>query len=310
MAKPVIGAHASRLARDLTLASTPAPTAIPKLLYGTAWKKERTQELVYAALKNGFRGIDTAAQPKHYHEAGVGDGVQRAIDEGVVKREDLFFQSKFTPPSGQGDIMPYRLDMPLRDQVRMSVGASISRVKAEGLDDYLDSLVLHSPLPNLRDTLEVWKTFEEYHPNKVRNLGISNTDLSTLKYLYENAQVKPTIVQNRFHERTGYEVELREYCESHNIIFQSFWTLSANPGLARSQPVIQVSEGAGVPAVAAFYSLVLGLGNITILDGTTQEVHMKEDLEGIEKVGSWAEGDGSSLWESALATFKKLIGEH
>lgn len=90
MAKPVIGAQASRLTQDLALASSSVPTAIPRLVYGTAWKKERTQDLVYKALKNGFRGIDTAAQPKHYDEAGVASGVQRAIDEGIIKRGDLF----------------------------------------------------------------------------------------------------------------------------------------------------------------------------------------------------------------------------
>ena len=33
---------------------------MPKLLYGTAWKKERTQPLVEQAVRCGFRGIDTA----------------------------------------------------------------------------------------------------------------------------------------------------------------------------------------------------------------------------------------------------------
>lgn len=91
MAPPTIGAQASRLARDLTLNSpSAAKTTIPKLVYGTAWKKERTADLVHKALKNGFRGIDTAAQPKHYDEHGVATGVKRAIAEGIIKREDLF----------------------------------------------------------------------------------------------------------------------------------------------------------------------------------------------------------------------------
>lgn len=82
---------ASLLARDLTLNSpSAAKTTIPKLVYGTAWKKEKTADLVYNALKNGFRAIDTAAQPKHYDEAGVGNGVSRAITDGIIKREDLF----------------------------------------------------------------------------------------------------------------------------------------------------------------------------------------------------------------------------
>lgn len=91
MARPSIGAQASRLARDLPLGrSQTSSTRIPKLVYGTAWKKDQTADLVYLALKTGFRGIDTAAQPKHYDERGVGTGVRRAIGEGIIKREDLF----------------------------------------------------------------------------------------------------------------------------------------------------------------------------------------------------------------------------
>ena len=62
----------------------------PRILYGTAWKKEKTADLVYEALKIGYRGIDTAAQPENYHEAGVGEGLKRAIDEGIVSRNKVF----------------------------------------------------------------------------------------------------------------------------------------------------------------------------------------------------------------------------
>ena len=62
---------------------------IPKLVYGTAWKKERTSDLVYEAIKSGFRAIDTAAQPRHYQENLVGEGIKRAIDKGIVTRAEL-----------------------------------------------------------------------------------------------------------------------------------------------------------------------------------------------------------------------------
>lgn len=40
---------------------------LPSVFYGTAWKKDKTADLVEAALKAGFRAIDTACQPKHYN---------------------------------------------------------------------------------------------------------------------------------------------------------------------------------------------------------------------------------------------------
>ena len=72
-------------------------TKIPALVYGTAWKKDQTADLVYKALRAGFKGVDTAAQPKHYREDLVGDGIRKAIDEGVVKREDLYVSVSLSP---------------------------------------------------------------------------------------------------------------------------------------------------------------------------------------------------------------------
>ena len=63
---------------------------IPRFVYGTAWKKERTTELVTEAIRNGFTGIDTACQPKHYREDLVGEGIRKAIDLGLIKREALY----------------------------------------------------------------------------------------------------------------------------------------------------------------------------------------------------------------------------
>ena len=56
---------------------------IPTIIYGTAWKKDRTAALVEQAIGLGFRGIDTACQPKHYNEAGVGDGVAACLHRGI-----------------------------------------------------------------------------------------------------------------------------------------------------------------------------------------------------------------------------------
>ena len=59
--------------------------AVPKLIYGTAWKKERTAEWVARAVKLGFRGLDTACQPKHYDEPGVGAGLAGCLGAGLAR---------------------------------------------------------------------------------------------------------------------------------------------------------------------------------------------------------------------------------
>ncbi|KAF7549432.1 hypothetical protein G7Z17_g6384 [Cylindrodendrum hubeiense] len=301
-------AQASRLAKDLTLKGS--ATTIPKLVYGTAWKKDQSADLVYKALKNGFRGIDTAAQPKHYNEKGVAQGIQQAIGDGIVTRESLFIQTKFSPPSAQGPNPPYDMDAPLVDKVHQSVRSSLEYFTTQGQEPYLDSVVMHSPMDTVEETITAWKTLETYVPGKIRNLGISNITLTVLQALNGAATVKPSVVQNRFHAETGFETSLRAYCREQGIIFQSFWTFSANPRLARAKPVGEVAEKSGVAPVAAYYALVLGLEGITILDGTTNEAHMKDDLEGIDVVGAWAEGGGAADWASALTSFKELIGDN
>ncbi|KAM3566426.1 hypothetical protein ARSEF4850_000568 [Beauveria asiatica] len=324
MAQPSIGAQTSRLARDFTLNGV-SRTRMPKLVYGTAWKKDETAKLVYTALKAGFRGIDTAAQPKHYNEQGVAAGLKKAVLEGIVKREHVFVSCRGTfvlklrvhncldrfRPNLHRPVaktkMRHDFSASVQDKVHQSVQSSLKNFTIDGQDAYLDSLVLHSPLDTLDDTIVAWKTLEGYHPHKIRNLGISNATLGIVEAVHNRVTVKPAIVQNRFYPDTSYEAGLRVFCKEHNVKFQSFWTIGANPHLIKSQPVVNVVQGAGVGVVSAYYALVMGLEGITILDGTTKEAHMKEDLEGLERVGAWADGDGEATWKRALGEFKQLI---
>lgn len=78
-------------------------TSFPNLLiYGTAWKAEKTRELVIQAFRCGYRSFDTAAQPKHYREDLVGEAIRQILAEGVIERRDLFvgfFFLSFPHPS-------------------------------------------------------------------------------------------------------------------------------------------------------------------------------------------------------------------
>ena len=92
-------------------------TRVPQFLYGTAWKEQRTADLTETAIRNGFRGIDAANQRKHYYETAVGEGIAAAINAGIVQREDLFLQTKFTFKNGQDYRLPYDPAAPITQQV-------------------------------------------------------------------------------------------------------------------------------------------------------------------------------------------------
>ncbi len=82
---------------------TQGNSKIPRFFYGTAWKEDRTTDLVSEAIKTGFRAIDTANKRKHYFEEGVGEGIQTS----AVPRAELFLQTKFTYARGQDHRKPY-----------------------------------------------------------------------------------------------------------------------------------------------------------------------------------------------------------
>jgi hypothetical protein len=81
-----------------------------RFLYGTAWKEDQTQHLSELALRQGFRGIDTANQPRHRNEAAVGQAVSASAASGLVAWEDLVPQTKFTFRRGQDHRLPYDPD--------------------------------------------------------------------------------------------------------------------------------------------------------------------------------------------------------
>lgn len=176
-------------------------------------------------------------------------------------------------------------------------------------EPYLDSLVLHSPLPSPDDTLKVWRVLESYHPTQIRNLGISNTTLATLQHLHEHATVKPAIVQNRFYTSTHYDADLRKWCRERNMVYQSFWTLQANRTMLSRRPVIALAEKLGTERDEAYFALVLGLGGMTILTGSRTPETMRRDLKGVETVAIWAQGEGREEWDRLVDEFRRVVGD-
>lgn len=102
---------------------------MPILGLGT-WTQnnEETEKSVYQALKDGYRLIDTA---QYYgNEKGVGDGLRKALDEGIVTREEVFITTKIMPSS--------------YNNAYNSIDESLRKINI----DYIDLLLIHQPGSN------------------------------------------------------------------------------------------------------------------------------------------------------------------
>ncbi len=244
---------------------------LPKIIYGTAWKEEATEEIVLAALKTGFKAIDTANQRKHYHEAAVGNAIQKSN----IPRNQLFLQTKFTYVGGQDHRLPYDHHANYSTQVRQSFQSSLQHLQT----NYIDSYLLHGPSTRHELTttdLQVWNEMEKIHQEKkIHHLGISNVNLKQLQQLYENAIVKPTFVQNRCYARFAWDKEIRQYCQHKNIIYQGFSLLTANSFILPQLQQITLKYNKTPPQLIFKFAQQIGMVPLT---GTTNPQHMKDDL--------------------------------
>lgn len=255
--------------------TTSAGVKMPRIIYGTAWKKDQTADLVVKAIQTGFRGIDTACQPKHYNEPQIGTALQRLKEHGI-EREALFLQTKFTPLAGQDPRqVPYERNAPVELQIAQSFETSKNNLQTE----YVDSLVLHSPMAPHTLLMKAWNAMEKIQKTgEARQLGISNCyNTDVIRSLYADADVKPAVVQNRFYQETGYDADLRHWCSEHEVIYQSFWTLTANPHILASNTVRTIARKYKKTQAQIFFRY-LSLSGIVPLTGTTSEQHMREDL--------------------------------
>jgi diketogulonate reductase-like aldo/keto reductase len=250
---------------------------VPTFVYGTAWKEDATAPLTRAALDAGFRGIDTANQRRHYFEAGVGEAVAGALATGRLTRDDVFLQTKFTYVNGQDNRLPYDPRASLTTQVEQSFASSLQHLGV----DQLDSYVLHGP--SVRRGLstadqETWQAMERLHAaGKTRLLGVSNVNLGQLEILWDASSVKPAIVQNRCFAAMGWDYSVREFCHRHDILYQGFSLLTANPEVLAHPRVREIASRTGrtIPQVIFRFALQIGMVALT---GTTSAAHMREDL--------------------------------
>ncbi|WP_026695195.1 aldo/keto reductase [Peribacillus kribbensis] len=165
------------------------------------YKVEEGQEVfnsVKAAIKNGYRSIDTASFYKNE------DGVGEAIKASGVPREELFITTKVW-----NDDQGYE----------STLAAFESSMQKLGLE-YLDLYLIHWPVKGKYK--ETWRAIEKlYKDGRVRAIGVSNFHIHHLEDLLDDADIVPMVNQVEYHPSLTQE-ELHEYCRKHSIQLEAW----------------------------------------------------------------------------------------
>src|SRR5690349_24895398 len=239
--------------------------ALARLMYGTAWKEDRTKPLVLEAIAIGFRAFDTANQRKHYVEEEVGAAVRTAIEAGTVTQKDLFLQTKFTYQRGQDHRLPYDPDCDLTTQVRQSIVSSLEHLGVTRTD----SCLLHGPSRSSglgQADWDTWRAMEDAVDERlVGLLGISNVSVDQLDALLGRARIRPVFVQNRCLARSSWDAEVRALCQTQNVIYQAFSLLSGNRQVLLQPRVTEIARhhNKTVPQIVFRFAIQLGMLPLT-----------------------------------------------
>ena len=231
---------------------------MPILGLGTWTQDDDTAESsVYEALKDGYRLIDTA---QYYgNETGVGKGIQKAIDDGIVTREEVFVTTKVMPSN--------------YDRAYSSIDDSLERL---GLD-YIDLMLIHQSGSN--DT-EVYKALcQGVKDGKLRSIGISNYyTLEEYERVTSGGEIKPAVVQNEnhpFYQNTAFQKEIAKY----GTVVESWYPFGGRghtQDLFGNETIMDIAKAHGKTSAQIILRWHLQAGYVTI-PGSQNPDHILEN---------------------------------
>ena len=159
-------------------------------------------EAVKAAIKNGYRSIDTAAI--YGNEEGVGKGIQEGLKEAGISREEIFVTSKV-----------WNADLGYES----TLAAFETSLAKLGLE-YLDLYLIHWPVEGKYK--DAWRALETlYKEGRVKAIGVSNFHIHHLEDLLADAEIKPMIDQVELHPRLT-QKELQAFCKENGIQLEAW----------------------------------------------------------------------------------------
>ncbi|KAF9122876.1 hypothetical protein BGX30_001738 [Mortierella sp. GBA39] len=206
-------------------------------------------EAVKAAVKHGYRSIDTAAV--YANETSVGQGIREALADNGLKREDLFVTSKV-----------WNADLGYES----TIAAYETSLKKLGLD-YLDLYLIHWPVAGKYK--EAWRAMERlYKDGRVKSIGVSNFQVHHLEDLMKDAEIVPVINQVEFHPMLT-QKELRDFTKQHNIQLEA-WSPLMQGELLNHPLLKEIAEKYGKSIAQVILRWDLQHGVVTIPKSTKE----------------------------------------
>lgn len=193
---------------------------VPVLGIGTFMiSPEDTEKSVYAALKLGYRMIDTANA--YMNEEAVGKVLKRAINEGIVTREEVFVSTKIWATLYENE---------------NAVDDTLKRLDL----DYVDLLFIHQPAGNY---MAGYRMLEKaYKDGKAKSLGISNFEGEKLEKLLADSEIKPHVIQMEAHPYCT-EKEIRDRLAEYGTATMGWYPLGhGDRGLVNEEVFTKLAD--------------------------------------------------------------------
>lgn len=222
--------------------------------------QSEAENSVYWALRDGYRLIDTA---KIYgNEEGVGKGIKRAIDEGLVKREEIFVTTKMWTDD--------------YDDGAAAIEASLRKLNL----DYIDLMILHHSQPE--NDVDAYKAMEEaVKEGKLKSIGLSNYyEPDDFDRLVKATEITPALLQNETHPYHQ-SMKMKEHLKQYGTVMESWFPLGGRGNTQRlfeDETISEIAKAHGKTSAQIILRWHLQAGNIAI-PGSSNEDHIQENYE-------------------------------
>jgi alcohol dehydrogenase (NADP+) len=279
----------------MKLYTLPSGAKMPALGLGT-WKADPgvVGYSVKTAIQLGYRHIDCAAV--YENEKEVGAALKECLDEGIVKREDLFITSKLWCSNYEPKNVKPALEKQLED---LQVG-------------YLDLYLMHWMVAKTQDGK--FLSLEELPPSKtfaamkecmdaglVKNIGVSNCTIKKMKDIIVQTGLTPAVNQIERHPYLQ-QPKMMEFCKEHNILITAYAPLGSGdrpaglkkddePVLLKDETVAQIAQKHGVSPAQVLLAWVTMDGsaaakstNAERLAQNLKAAELKLDEDDLEKI--------------------------